>query len=146
MIIKQDELHERLFLEESKDFKFKSSGWKQTAKRVELRKCVLDNVNFHRIMFEHSADLTESSLVNTTFGTCSFNDRCRYSLDGCDLLNCTFDGCCGGNDAYGWWTVDKLVDMIRQKKFTFYDVKNFDQATFSDQNIERAIKETYNLQ
>ena len=36
--------------------------------------------------------------------------------------------------------------MIRQKKITFYDVKNFNQATFSDQDIKRAIKETYNLQ
>ena len=77
VIVKQDELHERLLLEDSKDFKFKSSGWKQTAKRVELRKCVLDNLNFHRIIFEHSADLTKSSLVNSTFATCSFNDRCR---------------------------------------------------------------------
>ena len=145
VIVKQDELHERLLLEDSKDFKFKSSGWKQTAKRVELRKCVLDNLNFHRIIFEHSADLTKSSLVNTTFVTCSFNDRCRYSLDGCDLLNCKFDGCRGGNDVDGWWTIDKLVDMIRQKKITFYDVKNFSQATFSDQDIKRAIKETYNL-
>ena len=61
------------------------------------------------------------------------------------MLNCKFDGCRGGNDVDGWWTIDKLVDMIRQKKITFYDVKNFSQATFSDQDIKRAIKETYNL-
>ena len=132
-------------MEDSKDFKVKSSGWKQTAKRVERRKCVIDSLNFDRIIFGHSVDLTKSSLVNTTFATWSFNDRCRYSLDGCDLLNCKFDGCCDGNDVDGWWTIDKLVDMIRQKKITFYDVKNFNQATFSDQDIKRAIKETYNL-
>ena len=69
VIVKQDELHERLLLEDSKDFKFKSSGWKQTAKRVERRKCVIDSLNFDRIIFGHSVDLTKSSLVNTTFAT-----------------------------------------------------------------------------
>lgn len=35
--------------------------------------------------------------------------------------------------------------MIKNKKITFSDVKNLDQAKFDDERIKAAIKETFGL-
>lgn len=119
-------------------------GWKETTKNVQLRNCILDSLTFSRIDFKHSVDFTGSSLVNVKFDDCWFQDRSVYSFDRCDLRNCTFDWCRCKNDAVGW-SQDKLVEMVKYKKMTFYSAKNIDQVKFTYEPLKRAIKETYNL-
>lgn len=136
--LKQDKLYSRLSLTKSK-------YWNKTTKNVNFRGSILNDLCFQFVNFCHSANFSASSLVNTKFSWCYFNDRCNYTFDTCDMENCLFVWCHGGNDSE--YNTGTFVEMIRKKKITFHYAKNVDKMAKSiDESIKRAIKETYDLQ
>ena len=129
-------------------------NWNKTAKRINLRNSILDNLSFNQIRFEHDADFSHSSLVNATFSSCFFLNDYHYSFDGCDLQNCRFLNLKGIGEGQKCSSTFKemikekritFLEMIKEKKITFSDVKNLEQAKFHDERIKSAIKEMFGL-
>ena len=108
-----------------------------TTKNLSFRSCRLNNLKFERILFQHSVDLSDCSLLNTKFFNCFFTGGQQYSFYRTDLNNCSFEFCCDGSGF-------DIMHMIENKLITFNDAKNFEQAVF-DEDVKSAIKETYNL-
>lgn len=115
---------------------------KDTTSNLDLSECMLNNLTFDLIIFQYSVNFSGSSLVNTTFEACHFHKRSNYSFDRADFRNCKFKHCLGGNN-FGW-SREEFTKMVREKKVTFDEVKNFDEAYFED-DIKKVIKETYHL-
>ena len=109
---------------------------------LDFSDCILNNLTFDLIIFQYSVNFSGSSLVNTTFETCHFHKRSQYSFDRAALRNCTFKHCLGGNN-FGL-SREELMKMVREKRVTFDQVKNFDEAVF-ESDIKEVIKETYHL-
>ena len=109
---------------------------------------ILDNLVFDRAHFKNLLDLTGSSLINTTFRACQFSRKCQYSFDCTDLKGCKFQYCMVEVASVGfapWDLSSGAIDLVRQKKITFYDAKNIDLADFSNKYLRKVIKETYGL-
>ena len=124
-------------IELEKHFELDANGWKYPVKELSFKNCRLDNLNFKEISFSESLDISNSSLINTTFSGCWFYDDFHYSFDRTDLNNCTFESCVGSGVSF--------VDLIINKHMTFYDAKNFELAKFSDEEVKDTIKNTYDL-
>ena len=138
-LVNQQELHGKMGLQRSL---FGDSN--VTTKIIRFRNRILDNLSFKKVDFFHDADFSHSSFVNATFIECDFSYNCHYSFDGCDLENCTFMDLAGSRPRYQRSLPD-FFTMIKQKKITFSDVKNLDEAKFDDERIKAAIKETFGL-
>lgn len=138
-LVNQQELHGKMGLQRSF-----SGDSNVTTKIIRFRNRILDNLSFKEVIFLHDADFSHSSFVNATFIECNFSYTCHYSFDGCDLENCTFMDLTGRRPRYQRSLTD-FFTMIKQKKITFSDVKNLDQAKFDDERIKAAIKETFGL-
>ena len=153
--VNQQELHGKMGLQV-----FDVRNWKTiTTTIIRFRHRILDNLSFEKIRFAHDVDFSHSSFVNATFIGCIFSYTCNYSFEGCDLENCTFtnltstyrpllkqsktnltrQGLCMLSSS------SCFLKMIKEKKITFFDVKNLDQAIFDDEQIKSAIKETFGL-
>ena len=99
----------------------------------------MDNLDFSCVTFNHSLDLYNCTLENTTFSSCTFDTNRQHSFDYSNLNGCRFNQC---------WVLSKnmtFVDMIRDKKITFYGAKNLRLAIFRDLCNRQAIIETFNL-
>ena len=118
-------------------FVYYNGSLRVTTKNLSFRSCRLNNLKFEGILFQHSVDLSDCSLLNTKFFNCFFTGGQQYSFDRTDLNNCSFESCYDGNGF-------DIVHMIENKRITFNDAKNFEQAVF-DEDVKSAIKETYNL-
>ena len=138
-LVNQQELHGKMGLQRSL---FGDSN--VTTKIIRFRNRILDNLSFKKVDFFHDADFSHSSFVNATFIKCNFSYTCCYSFDGCDLENCTFMDLTGGSPGSRKGLL-KFFNMIKNKRITFSDVKNLDQAKFDDERIKAAIKETFGL-
>ena len=137
--VNQQELHGKIRLQS-----YGLGDWNETTKIIRFRNRILDNVSFEKIRFIHDVDFSHSSFVNATFIKCNFSYTCCYSFDGCDLENCTFMDLTGGSPGSRKGLL-KFFNMIKNKRITFSDVKNLDQANFDDERIKAAIKETFGL-
>ena len=112
---------------------------KVTAGKITFANCVLDNLCFDNVCFNYSLDLYDCTLVNTTFTNCMFNVHCQHSFDLANLKGCKFENCQSS------CTDRSFINMIRNKKITFYDATNFRHAMFQNIGVRHAIKETFNL-
>ena len=119
-------------------FKILSDGSKKTISDTILRNYNLDNLAFNRIYFFHLLDLSGSSLVNTTISECFFYRGSRLSFDYTDLNNCSIMISTPAFER-------EFINMIENKKITFYNAKNIDLAKFGSEKIRRVIKKAYNL-
>ena len=118
---------------------YRNTTRKFTVENITFTNCVLDNLCFDNIDFGHSLDLYDCTLVNTTFTNCTFNGHSQHSFDLANLKGCKFENCqsSGINSSF--------IDMIRDKKITFYDATNLRHAMFQNIAVRHAIKETFNL-
>ena len=138
-LVNQQELHGKIGLG-----RCSSSNWNTTTKSIRFRNRILDNLSFKKVKFSDDADFSHSSFVNATFIECCFSINCNYSFDGCDLENCTFMDVTAST--FGCkQSLPDFFEMIKNKKITFSDVKNLDQAKFDDERIKAAIKEMFGL-
>ena len=137
-IVEQEQLHKQLCLKNNPY----AVAMKDMTCDLDFSDCILNNLTFDLIIFQYSVNFSGSSLVNTTFETCHFHKRSQYSFDRADLRNCTFKHCLGGNN-FGW-SREELMKIVREKRVTFDQVKNFDEADFEN-DIKEVIKETYHL-
>ena len=149
--VNQQELHGKMGLKI-----FGMRGLKtMTTTSIRFRHRILDNLSFKKIRFAHDVDFSHSSFVNATFIGCTFSYTRNYSFDGCDLENCTFRNLTSTyrlEQILTGQTLGSMVNssscflkMIKEKKITFFDVKNLDQVIFDDEQIKSAIKETFGL-
>ena len=116
-----------------------------TYQTISFRNSNLSNLRFESIYFNHSLDLSGSSLINTTFINCHFARNVPFSFNRTDLKFCNIKDCMA-YDSYGHyvkWNIG-AIELIRQKKITFHDARNIDFSNFSSE-IKKVIKETYRL-
>ena len=119
-------------------FKILSDGSKKTISDTILRNYNLDNLAFDRICFFHLLDLSGSSLVNATISECSFYRGGQLSFDYTDLNNCSIMISTPAFER-------EFINMIKNKKITFYNAKNIDLAKFGSEKIKWVVKKAYNL-
>lgn len=115
-----------------------SGGYHCTVRELSYKNSKLDKLRFASVRFMHSLDLSDSSLVETTFYNYYFYDNIQCSFDRTDLRNCRFEYCFGD-------LKHDFKSLIRKKKITFYDAKNIHLAKFMDEDIRQAIRETYGI-
>ena len=116
-----------------------------TRQIISFRNSNLNNLSFENINFNHSLDLSGSSLINTTFRNCYFGKNVAFSFDRTDLKFCNIKDCMA-YDSFGRcfeWN-SSAIELIRQKKITFRDARNIDFSNFRSE-IKKVIKETYRL-
>lgn len=113
---------------------------KNTTQKITFSNCIMDNLDFSGVTFNHSLDLYNCTLENTTFSNCTFYAHVQHSFDYSNLNGCKFDRCMALNSQKM-----TFVDMIRDKKITFYGAKNLWLAIFHDLRCRQAIIETFNL-
>ena len=137
-VIKQEEITNALY---------KKGIYYYTYEAISFRNSNLNNLRFESVCFQHSVDLSGSSLINTTFSNCYFARHVRFSFDRTDLNYCKIKDC----KAYTYesftssfnWNIE-VIELIRQKKITFHDAENVDYSKI-DTEIKQVIKETYHL-
>ena len=112
---------------------------KTSTKNITFTNCILDNLCFENVNFNHSLDLYDCTLVNRTFTNCGFNGNSQYSFDLSNLKGCKFEQC------RSLYYNGVFTDLIREKKITFYDTTNLGLAIFQDIRVRQVIKETFNL-
>ena len=135
-VIKQEEITNALS---------KRGYYYYTYKAISFRNSNLNNLRFENIFFTHSLDLSGSSLTNTTFRNCYFEQGAQFSFDRTDLNYCTIKDCKEYSSLEA--SVNRnigVIQLIRQKKITFHNAKYIDFSNF-DTEIKKVIKETYCL-
>ena len=135
-VIKQEEITNTLY---------KTGDYYVTLEAMSFRNSNLNNLHFENILFSHSLDLSGSSLKNTTFRNCYFQQDAQFSFDRTDLNCCTIKDCkvYSSPGASVNWNIG-VIQLIRQKKITFHNAKYIDFSNF-DTEIKKVIKETYCL-